>query len=337
MYSELGKRFHKKIKSIENFKHILSDKKIQSILNIRRNPAMKLKRSNTTLGFNGELLKIHHNEAKLNGTEINKIKLDDIMKARDFNGSPAFRSPERKDVFNINSTTTIGSHNPKYKLVFASNPQWQISRVPRISFFDETAARSLSNAPKSFVYDCQRHANPKGSVKFSHQQKRKDSLFQITEPHDSRFEFFDDNPEVLSSHKRQPIANWDRMKGRKEPLFNIVANSVEYEPKYEATKERSAGVVSFSKMNGRGKRVFPCVGGVGSWVKSGKLTKYCEKVKCELSAAQIKKLYLPVLKQNEKLAKYLKVINKPAKNAKLRIQRNNNNKGLRRNYSLNFL
>eukprot|EP00826_Nyctotherus_ovalis_P021933 TRINITY_DN17169_c0_g1_i1.p1 TRINITY_DN17169_c0_g1~~TRINITY_DN17169_c0_g1_i1.p1 ORF type:complete len:286 (+),score=37.33 TRINITY_DN17169_c0_g1_i1:128-985(+) len=285
---------------------------------------------------------MRHNEAKFNETEINtknEVKVYNMIKARDFNGSPAFKSPERKNIFNINSKSkaTIGSHNPKYKLIFASNPQWQISRMPRISFFDEIAARSLSNAPKSFVYDCQQHANPKGSLKFSRQQKRKDSLFQITEPHDSRFELFDANPEVLSSCKRLHIANWSKMGGRKEPLFNIVASGVEYEPKYEAIKKRNGGVVSFSKMNGRGRHVFPCVGDAKGWLKAGKLTRYYEKVKCEFSAAQVKKLYLPLLKQNEKLAKYLRVIDEPAKNVKVRIQRNNYNQGLRRNYSLNFL
>eukprot|EP01022_Parablepharisma_sp_SALTPOND_P004351 TRINITY_DN120142_c0_g1_i1.p1 TRINITY_DN120142_c0_g1~~TRINITY_DN120142_c0_g1_i1.p1 ORF type:complete len:1278 (-),score=116.15 TRINITY_DN120142_c0_g1_i1:4048-7881(-) len=227
--------------------------------------------------------------------------------------SAAFKAPARKPMGYDDVAVkkpNIGQYYPRYKCVLSESPQWRIGQSPKVCMFDETAARTLANTGKAFFYDSQKPAigAAKGYVNFGLQAERKSSfLVGNAGPHESRFEVFDNNPEISSNHKKSRMVSLDRIKGRDQTIFKSTLTGIQYDPKYETVKQRlDKGAVNFGKMNGRVLSLCGSLPYIKNSSNPENVEKYYKKIDRKKSVPQFGKCYSPKEDKNDTLPKFLK-------------------------------
>lgn len=131
--------------------------------------------------------------------------------------SPCFKASDRKPLNYENvifkwlkkqissKKALVGQYYPHYSAVLPSSPQWGIGKAAKVDIFEEIILKNKTDVPKTSSKqetEKQDIKSVKGYISFDSQLGRKDiSENLIFNAHDQRFEPFNTNPSISTSHE----------------------------------------------------------------------------------------------------------------------------------------
>ena len=120
----------------------------------------------------------------------------------------------------------IGCYNPHYHFIMKSSPKWKISSATQKNISGYKKLISNTTIEPNDIPRCNI-----GCVKFKTQSKRK-PIYETERPLDSRFEPFNDSPEISSKYKRIQQISLSKTVSRPAKIFNTTSTNLMYFPKY---------------------------------------------------------------------------------------------------------